>query len=92
MKLSVVVAVFVFCMFSVVMMLHLKTDVSNLYDLRSDLIQKQSDLRELVKVQKAELTYLTSPVRLSVLAEKAGMVPIEGRQISQVGFFYEEGQ
>lgn len=89
MKFSVVFSIFTFCVFSVVTMLHLKTDVAHLYEKRDQLLSRQVDLRETIKVQRAELAFLTSPVRLEVLADRAGMVPIESRQVYPANFLYE---
>lgn len=70
-------------------MLHLKTDVANLYNGREELLEKQAHLRETIKIQKAELAFLTSPVRLERFANMAGMVPIDSRQIYPVSVIYE---
>lgn len=89
MKFSVVFSIFVFCVFSVVTMLHLKTDVATLYEKRDALLSMQADLRETIKVQQAELAYLTSPVRLEKLANRADMVPIDSRQVYSASLIYE---
>ncbi|MAF31432.1 MAG: hypothetical protein VXY83_03630 [Pseudomonadota bacterium] len=86
MRLSVVFSVFVFCIFSVVTMLYLKTDVAGLYDRRDFLLSEQAMLREHIRVQQAELAYLTSPMRLEALAGKAGMVAVDARQVYQSNF------
>lgn len=92
MKFSVVFSIFTFCVFSVVTMLHLKTDVAQLFERREQLLSEQVELRETIKVQRAELAYLTSPVRLERLADKAGMVAIESRQVYPANFMYEAGE
>lgn len=69
-------------------MLHLKTDVANLYGKRENLLSEQDHLREVIKVQQAELAYLTSPVRLEKFANMAGMIPIDSRQVYPISAIY----
>lgn len=91
MKFSVLFTVLAFSLLSFVTMLHVKTDVARLYDEREDLISHQSDLRDSMKVQQAELSHLTGPARLEHFADLAGMKAIQANQIAPMQASYIVG-
>jgi hypothetical protein len=81
MNFTALTAILLFAVVSVLLMLHIKTDVQALYAKRQHLVKEQISLKELIKVQNAELAHYLAPARLKKLAEKFGL---EQPQTSQI--------
>ena len=62
-------------------LMHVKSEVQRLAQERRELTKTQQDLRESLRVLKAEKAHLTNPKRLQAYAEKMGMVVLEPTQI-----------
>jgi len=77
-------AIFVFAALSLFLLLHVKTDVQSLYSERQQLVKEQSSLKELIKVQKAELAYNLNPARLEGVAKEMGLQPLALNQLIPV--------
>jgi hypothetical protein len=84
MNFTALTAILLFAVVSVLLMLHVKTDVQALYAKRQNLVKEQISLKELIRVQNAELAHFLSPARLKSLAEKMGLEPTQTSQILPV--------
>ena len=84
MRWKTILGTFILAGVSLSLMVHIKTDVTQLAEHRSDLLSKQRLLKETLRVQQAEWAHLTRPSRLEAVAEEAGLQAIQTEQILPV--------
>ena len=66
---------------SMALMVHVKTDITQLSDERRVLLREQSQLKENLRVQQAEWAHLARPERLKSVAATLGLENIQPTQI-----------
>lgn len=79
-----------FCFTLLLVTMAIKTDVQSLLAERKDMFQERTQLKENVRVLRAEYAYLSRPQRLASYAQKWGMADIKPVQLSTLDKIFSQ--